>query len=119
MDEVERLCDRILLLKDGDAAAYGTISEVQDAFGGAVAKVSLSGPVPRSPLYKLARHEGHVAYLVPSTTAAPDGSDILAALVGAGVHVSGFEMRKIPLDEIFVQVYGHDALVDETARSTR
>jgi ABC-2 type transport system ATP-binding protein len=119
MDEVERLCDRILLLKDGDAAAYGTVSEVQDAFGGAVAKVSLSGPVPRSPLYKLARHEGHVAYLVPSTTSAPDGSDILAALVGAGVHVTGFEMRKIPLDEIFVQVYGHDALVDETARSTR
>lgn len=110
MDEVERLCDRILLLKDGTAAAYGSIPDVQDAFGGAVARVGLDGPVPRSPLYKLARHEGHVAYLVPTSAAAPDGADILAALVSDGVRVTAFEMRRIPLDEIFVQVYGHDAL---------
>jgi ABC-2 type transport system ATP-binding protein len=109
MDEVERLCDRILLLKDGVAAAYGTIPEVQDAFGGAVAKVGLTGPVPPSDRWRLARHEGHVAYLVPTAAAARDGSDILAELVGAGVHVTGFEMRRIPLDEIFVQLYGHDA----------
>lgn len=29
MDEVEKLCDRILLLKDGTAYAYGTVSEVR------------------------------------------------------------------------------------------
>ena len=32
MDEVERLCDRILLLKDGVARAYGTVSEVRKSF---------------------------------------------------------------------------------------
>lgn len=32
MDEVERLCDRILLLKDGTAAAYGTVKEVKKTF---------------------------------------------------------------------------------------
>jgi len=32
MDEVERLCDRILLLKDGTARAYGTVSDVRKAF---------------------------------------------------------------------------------------
>jgi ABC-2 type transport system ATP-binding protein len=112
MDEVERLCDRILLLKDGTAAAYGSIPDVQDAFGGAVAKVQMTGAVPPSDLYRLARHEGHIAYLVPTARAAADGSDILASLVGAGVVVSGFEMRRIPLDEIFVQVYGHDAAED-------
>ncbi|MCS6578664.1 ABC transporter ATP-binding protein [Curtobacterium poinsettiae] len=110
MDEVERLCDRILLLKDGRAAAYGSVPDVQDAFGGAVARVGLDGPVPKSPLYKIARHEGHVAYLVPTQAADPDGADVLAELVAAGVHVTAFEMRRIPLDEIFVQVYGHDAL---------
>jgi ABC-2 type transport system ATP-binding protein len=113
MDEVERLCDRILLLKDGGAAAYGTIPDVQDAFGGAVAKVLCPARIPESPLYRLARHEGHVAYLVPTAGASRDGADILASLVGAGLPVSGFEMRRIPLDEIFVQVYGHDAAVDE------
>lgn len=34
MEEVERLCDRILLLKDGKARAYGTVSAVKKEFGG-------------------------------------------------------------------------------------
>lgn len=32
MDEVERLCDRIILLKDGVAHAYGSIAEVKKKF---------------------------------------------------------------------------------------
>lgn len=35
MDEVERLCDRIILLKDGVAEAYGTVAGVKKAHGGA------------------------------------------------------------------------------------
>ena len=34
MDEVEKLCDRALLLKDGKAEAYGTISDIKKKFGG-------------------------------------------------------------------------------------
>lgn len=34
MEEVERLCDRIILLKDGKAAAYGTVKDVKKKFGG-------------------------------------------------------------------------------------
>lgn len=34
MDEVEKLCDRALLLKDGVARAYGTIAEIKQEFGG-------------------------------------------------------------------------------------
>lgn len=33
MEEVERLCDRILLLKDGNAAAYGSVKAVRKEFG--------------------------------------------------------------------------------------
>lgn len=33
MEEVERLCDRIVLLKDGKAHAYGTVAEVREKFG--------------------------------------------------------------------------------------
>ena len=35
MEEVERLCDRIILLKDGAASAYGTIAAVKKKFNGA------------------------------------------------------------------------------------
>lgn len=34
MDEVERLCDRALLLKNGVAMVYGTINDIRKEFGG-------------------------------------------------------------------------------------
>ena len=34
MDEVDKLCDRAILLKDGVARAYGTISDIKKQFGG-------------------------------------------------------------------------------------
>lgn len=33
MEEVERLCDRIILLKDGKARAYGAVAKVKKEFG--------------------------------------------------------------------------------------
>lgn len=33
MEEVEKLCDRIILLKNGTAYAYGTVAEVKKRFG--------------------------------------------------------------------------------------
>jgi ABC-2 type transport system ATP-binding protein len=35
MEEVEKLCNRIVLLKDGVARAYGTVSDVKKKFGNA------------------------------------------------------------------------------------
>lgn len=35
MEEVERLCDRAILLKDGVARAYGTINQIKEEFNGA------------------------------------------------------------------------------------
>ncbi len=34
MEEVERLCDRIILLKNGSVAAYGSVTAVKKQFGG-------------------------------------------------------------------------------------
>ena len=34
MEEVEQLCDRIILLKDGTSRAYGTVAAVRKQFGG-------------------------------------------------------------------------------------
>lgn len=34
MEEVEKICDRAILLKNGKAHAYGTISEIRENFGG-------------------------------------------------------------------------------------
>ena len=104
MEEVERLCDRIILLKDGRAEAYGTVPEVQNQFGGTMIKTHYSGEIPTSPHYVVTTRDRNYAELTLTDTA--DESEILRGLVNAGVLVRSFTPIKLSLDEIFVQVYG-------------
>jgi ABC-2 type transport system ATP-binding protein len=104
MDEVERLCDRVILLKDGIAAAYGTVEEVQDAFGATTIRLRCTGQVPASDLYEVVSTEGDSVNLAPRLGA--DVAEILRGLVMSGVAVSSFTSERTSLEAIFLQVYG-------------
>ncbi len=108
MEEVERLCDRIVLLKDGGSRAYGTVAQVQDQFGGTVVKVSHTGTLPESSAYTvLSRSEsGSELEPWPNVTAA----EILRELLAQGVDVSAFTPSRKSLDDIFVEVYGAESV---------
>jgi ABC-2 type transport system ATP-binding protein len=104
MDEVERLCDRVILLKAGRAEAYGTIPEVQNKYGGTTIRLKYAGEVPASAKYKISLRERNYAELTMA-----DGTDeaaVLRDLVQDGVLVRGFQTSKLSLDEIFVRIYG-------------
>ena len=104
MEEVERLCDRVILLKDGTSHAYGTVTEVQEQFGGTVYRVSHSGAVPASEHYTVLTDSGTEADLAPAPGA--DQATVLRELVGAGVPVTGFATQRTSLEDIFIRVYG-------------
>ncbi|POH57321.1 ABC transporter ATP-binding protein [Arthrobacter glacialis] len=104
MEEVERLCERIILLKDGRAEAYGTIDEVQNQFGGRTIKLKYSGTINESPNYKITLQETNYAEL--SLAESADESQVLRELIGSGLAVSGFVAAKRSLDDIFIQIYG-------------
>jgi ABC-2 type transport system ATP-binding protein len=104
MEEVERLCDRVVLLKDGVAEAYGTIPEVQDHYGGTMIRMKYSGDIPDSPHYVVALRENNYAEL--TVVGQVDEALILRELVSAGVLVRSFLTSRLSLDEIFLRVYG-------------
>jgi ABC-2 type transport system ATP-binding protein len=104
MEEVERLCDRVILLKNGTAEAYGTIDDVQNQFGGRIIRLRHSGPVPPSPRYIVTVSETNYSEL--SIADDTDEADILRELIAAGVAVRSFTTTKISLEEIFIRVYG-------------
>ncbi len=107
MEEVERLCDRIILLKDGGSRAYGTVAQVQDQFGGTVVKVSHTGTLPESNAYTVvSRSPGSSELELESGTAA---AEVLHELVSSGVEVSSFNPSRKSLDDIFVEVYGEES----------
>ena len=104
MDEVERLCDRVILLKDGVAAAYGTVEDVQDAFGATTIRLHCTGTLPTSELYDVVSMDGRSADLAPRPGA--DAATILRELVTGGVAVTSFTTERTSLEEIFIRVYG-------------
>lgn len=111
MDEVQRLCDRVILLKNGRSEAYGTINEVQDHYGGTTIKVGFTGTLPASRNYTVAINQRNYAEL--AITPGVDVAVILKELVDAGVQVREFTTSKLSLDEIFLKVYGDETLTDD------
>ncbi len=107
MEEVERLCDRVILLKDGNAAAYGTIDEVKDQFGTSVIEVHYSGKLPSSSLYTITKQAANFAELTPKGKV--DEALILKDLIDKKVVIRSFMPRKSSLDDIFIKVYGEKA----------
>jgi len=107
MEEVERLCDRILLLKDGTARAYGTVDEVRAEFGGTRIRVDTDDAVPPSDAYEIVSTEQGRTELEVGNDA--DTSVILASLVSAGLAVRSFTPTLKSLDDIFIEIYGADA----------
>jgi len=104
MEEVERLCDRVILLKNGVSRAYGTVSEVQEQFGGTVYRLSYDGVLPPSALYDIVTDAAGAAELSPG----PGGDEtaVLRELIGHGVAVRSFTTARTSLEEVFIKVYG-------------
>ncbi|AGW41064.1 ABC transporter ATP-binding protein [Leifsonia xyli subsp. cynodontis DSM 46306] len=107
MEEVERLCDRVILLKDGVSRAYGTVEEVQEQFGGTIIHVDHDGAVPDSPAYRIATDTAGRAE--PEVANDADTAGILNGLLDAGIRVTRFAPTRKSLDDIFVEVYGADS----------
>jgi ABC-2 type transport system ATP-binding protein len=104
MEEVERLCDRVVLLKNGEAEAYGTIPDVQDQYGGTMIRLKYAGDIPLSPHYDVTLRENNYAEL--TVTDQVDEAVIVRELVDAGVLVRSFVTSRLSLDDIFLRVYG-------------
>ncbi|MEX5261571.1 ABC transporter ATP-binding protein [Kocuria sp. CPCC 205263] len=120
MEEVERLCDRVILLKDGASHAYGTVRDVQEQFGGTTYRLTHTGALPPSHHYTVLSTqpagEGQVSEIAPTPGA--DETTVLTELVRTGVPVSGFATARTSLEEIFIRVYGTDSLDDATQPET-
>ena len=112
MEEVERLCDRILLLKDGMARAYGSVDQVRSEFGGTRISIDHDGVVPPADDYRVVSSDkGHTVLEVSNDA---DTATILRSLIASGMGVRSFTPTLKSLDDIFVEVYGADAV--EAAR---
>jgi ABC-2 type transport system ATP-binding protein len=105
MEEVEQLCDRIVILKDGMRALYGTVDEVRDKFGTTVIALAYSGKLPTNEkLYTITKELPHYAELSWRKEISVD--EIFKFLANSdGLHVTTFDVRRPTLNEIFLKLY--------------
>ena len=105
MEEVEQLCDRILLLKDGTRALYGTVDEVKNKFGSTVISLAYTGTLPvNEKLYAITKQLPHYAELAWREGVTAD--EILRFLSGSpDLHITTFDVRRPTLNEIFLTLY--------------
>lgn len=105
MEEVEQLCDRIALLKDGELAEYGTVDEVRDRSGEPVIAVKFDGKLPvHDSLYKVSKQLPHYAELVRNDGVKPE--QIMVYLASTkGLKITLFEVRQKSLNDIFLDLY--------------
>lgn len=112
MDEVERMCDRILLLRDGTAHAYGTIRDVQDLYGGRTVALTYAGRLreieDRTGAYRVLANvpagTGGSARLELEEAASEEG--VLRSLMDQGLPVTSYTASRTSLEEIFMHIYG-------------
>ena len=106
MEEVERLCNRAILLKNGKAEAYGTIDEIKENYGGKRIILKYSGTLPKRPqMFDVQNQTDNYAELIPKDNVSTDR--ILRDLTTFdGLNISTFDVQRPSLDEIFVKIYG-------------
>ncbi|HIC90304.1 MAG TPA: ATP-binding cassette domain-containing protein [Anaerolineae bacterium] len=106
MNQVEALCNRILLINHGRPVLYGPLDEIKAQYGHN--RVRLRTPVLLQTLPGVTHVERHdrsyELHLAEETT--PQA--LLKSLVEQGVIIEQFEIASVPLEQIFIAVVGED-----------
>ncbi len=103
MNQVEELCDRILLIDQGQRLLYGTLKEIQSHFASRDIFVTPLTTMPDSIKDVKEIHKLNGRYrLVLDPDAEPN--QILKNLINQGVELNEFEIAVPPLNQIFIKV---------------
>jgi ABC-2 type transport system ATP-binding protein len=104
MNQVEELCDRILMINNGRSVLYGDLQEIKARYKSNSMILEYEGEMKQVPgIAEMHLNKGHIE-LVLDGKSSPH--QILKRLVDAGVEVNRFEAATPSLNEIFLKVAG-------------
>ena len=104
MNQVEELCDRILMISQGQSVLYGVLREIKARYRSNSVILDVDGEL--APLPGIAEkrlNKGRVELVLDSSTTP---HQVLEGLIKAGTVVNSFEIATPSLNEIFITVAG-------------
>lgn len=113
MEEVEKICNRALLLKDGKVKAYGTVDEIRNQFGKQRIILEFVGKLPKSDKFEIIKKDANYAELSPKV----DSQEILKELVSNNLQIINFKVQKSTLNEIFLEIYGESKQIESEVKN--
>ena len=104
MNQVEELCDRILMINDGQAVLYGDLSEIKARYRSSSVLLDCGGEVGEIPgVGSMRTHRGYIELLLDGKTTP---QQVLTHLVSRGITINRFEVATPSLNEIFLKEVG-------------
>ena len=104
MNQVEELCDRILMVNKGRAVLYGELTEIKSRYKGNSILLDSKGELGEVPgVAERRQHKGYTELVLDGKTTP---QQLLERLVSRGIVIKRFEMATPSLNEIFLQEVG-------------
>jgi len=104
MNQVEELCDRILMIDDGRAVLHGNLAEIKSKYRSNSVIIDFEGELGQIPgVTEKRAHIGYVELILDESTT-PE--QVLERLVSTDIVINRFEVATPSLNEIFLKVAG-------------
>ncbi len=104
MNQVEELCDRILMISQGQSVLYGVLTEIKARYRSNSVILDVDSELTPLPgIVEKRLNKGHVELVLDGSTTP---HQILEGLIKAGTVVNSFEIATPSLNEIFIKVAG-------------
>jgi ABC-2 type transport system ATP-binding protein len=102
MNEIEELCDRILMINHGRSVLYGNLAEIKSRYRSNSVLLEFEGEMGEVPgVAEKRTHKGYVELVLDGNTTP---QQVLERLVSQRVVINRFEVATPPLNEIFLRV---------------
>jgi len=104
MNEIEELCDRILMINHGRSVLYGNLAEIKSRYRSNSVLLEFEGELGEVPgVTEKRTHKGYVELVLDGNTTP---QQVLERLVSRGIVINRFEIATPPLNKIFLRVVG-------------
>ncbi len=104
MNQVEELCDRILMINNGEAVLYGNLAEIKKKYRSNSVILDYEGDLMPIPGVSEQRVHKDYTELVLDGKLTPQ--QVLERLISTGITINRFEIGTPSLNEIFLKVVG-------------
>ncbi|MFS8130457.1 MAG: ABC transporter ATP-binding protein [Candidatus Dojkabacteria bacterium] len=106
MEEVEKIADRLVMIKDGERKLYGDVNEVKSHFGNNIIRINYKGKLPENTKLYTFTSENYYAEIVPNEGV--ETASIIKYLAESDLDIIKFEVGAPSLNEIFIKVSNDD-----------